>query len=200
MRELALLLMLSLVSACGFFSKTLTDQEVEQYIKAYQNIAEASPKLSKQKESSHSTTLLTCLPCHDTLRDAVVKAGYADVKSFLIADARMHLALNYYYHLELARLAGDTTHAVKAQDFCQLTDSVNASQDPKQAKLICQKITTTTSYLKKIGDVIYKIAESLLQEGDAAVVAKHAEAIQQALSNEHLVDDFRHVSQHGLDD
>jgi hypothetical protein len=203
MKNFALILLVfvtALLSACKLLTKPLSDADISQYIQTYNNIAAVSPTLEKQKSDSKSTTILTCTACHDTLRDAVTKAGYADIKSFLIADARMHLTLNLYYHLKLTELVGEAANGVPAEDFCKVADLINGTPDPKQATEYCRKIKTTTGYLKKLGDVVVNLAKKLLSDGDIETVGKQVDSINAALTNENLIADFKHVAGGGFDD
>lgn len=197
MKKILSLIALLLISGCDFLPKPLTDKDMEKYIAAYDNIAEVSPILEKQKKESSATSVFTCKECYTTLQTAVTQAGYADLQEFLIADARIHLTLKYYAYAEITKLAGEVGGEVSGnlpvEEFCSSPENLANSDDPKEAKKQCENFFTWAGYLEKISKTIYTLAEKILDKGDIAVVAKHAEALEVALFNSKLVDDFRHV-------
>lgn len=74
------------ISGCDLLPGPLSENDIEKYIAAYNNIAKASPILEKQKKESNSSLVLTCSACYDTLNDAVVNAGYKDLKGSSFDD------------------------------------------------------------------------------------------------------------------
>lgn len=197
MKKLLSCIFLLILSGCDFLPKPLTDKDIEQYIKAYQNIAEVSPILEKQKKESGSVTIFTCKECYSTLNDAVVKAGYDDLQQFLVADTRIHLTLKYYAYASIAKLVGEAggevSEKIPAEEICAIPENIQNSKDPQEMKTQCENIKIWSGYLAKISKTIYAIAEKLINDSDMAVVARHAEAIESALFNPKLVDEFRHV-------
>lgn len=193
MKVILSFILIQFISGCDFLPKPLTDQDIEKYIAAYENIAEASPSLEKQKRDSNSSTVLTCAECYNTLNDAVVKAGYKDLKDFLIADTRIHLTLRYYTYAQITKIVGEASSGVTPEEFCAVPERIQNSKDPEQVKKQCENIKVWAGHLKTISSSIYAIAEKLLTDGDIAVVAKNIEGIEKALFNPKLVDDFRHV-------
>lgn len=181
------------ISGCDFLPKPLTDKDIEKYITAYENIAEVSPTLEKQKQNSNSSTVLTCTECYKTLNDAVVKAGYDDLKDFLIADTRIHLTLRYYTYAQITKIVGEASSGVTPEEFCAVPERIQNSKDPQEVKKQCENIKVWAGYLKTISSAIYAIAEKLLTDGDIAVIAKNIDSIEKALFNPQLVDDFKHV-------
>jgi hypothetical protein len=196
-RKFLLFISILIISGCNFLPKPLTDKDMEKYIAAYNNIAEVSPILEKQKKESRATSVFTCKECYTTLHTAVTQAGYADLQEFLIADARIHLTLKYYAYAEITKLAGEVGSEVSGnlpvEEFCSTPENLANSEDPKKAKKQCENFFAWTGYLKTISNAIYSIAEKLLTDGDIAIVANHIEGIEKALFNPKLVSDFRHV-------
>jgi hypothetical protein len=196
-RKTLSLIALLLISGCDFLPKPLTDKDIEKYIAAYNNIAEASPILEKQKEESRATSVFTCKECYTTLHTPVTQAGYADLQEFLIADARIHLTLKYYAYAEITKLAGEVGGEVSGnlpvEEFCSSPENLANTEDPKEAKKQCENFFAWTGYLKTISNAIYSIAEKLLTDGDIAVVTNHIEGLEKALFNPKLVSDFRHI-------
>jgi len=200
MKKILAFFAIILISGCDFLPGPLTDEDIEKYVAAYENIAEVSPILEKQKKDSNSSSVLTCTECYSTLNDAVVKAGYKDLKDFLIADTRIHLTLRYYTYAQITKIVGEASNGVTPEEFCAIPEHIQNSKDPQEVKKQCENIKVWAGYLKTISNAIYAIAEKLLTDGDIAVVAKNIEGIEKALFNPKLVDDFRHVRGGGFDD
>jgi hypothetical protein len=200
MKKLILLICLPLLLfACSVFSTALTDKDVEQYVQAYRNIAAISPALEVLRKENKSLLVLTCTPCRVPLEKAIQEAGYKDLTQFLIADARMHLALRAYATVQITKLAGTVGEQLTPEEFCKLKDEIAKTNDPKEVKLECERVLASASYLNKAGKVIVGLAEKLLHQADIAMIGKHIDAISSALFNEKLVDDFRHVRGGGHD-
>ncbi len=201
MKKLLLLLCLPLLlAACSAFSSALTDEDVARYIKAYDNIAAASPELDKLKSQNNAISVLTCGPCLARLEQAVQQAGYKDMKTFVAADIRMHITLRAWAYVAITKLAGDTGQAVAAEDFCKLKENIARSKDPKEMQLHCARLQSYSSYLDKAGAIAVKLAEKLLKDGDIEVIAKHIDAIGAAQTNEKLPAEYRHGGGGGFDD
>ncbi len=200
MKKLFLLLCLPLLlSACSVFTSALTDKDVAQYIKAYDNIAAISPELAKLKSDNASLSVLTCGPCRARIEQAVQEAGYADLKTFIAMDIRMHYTLRAWAYVAITKMGGEVGQKVAAEDFCKIKENIARSANPEELKRHCDRLQSYSSYLDKAGMVAVKLAERLLKEGDIEVVAKHLDAITKALNNPKLPDEFNHASG-GYDD
>lgn len=201
MKKLTLLFWLPLLlAACSAFSTALSDDDVARYIKAYNNIAAASPELAKLKDQDKAISLLTCGPCFARLEQEVKEAGYKDMKTFVAADIRMHITLRAWAYVAITKMAGQAGQDVAAEDFCSIKENIVRSKDPKQMQLHCTRLKSYSSYLDKAGAIAVRLAEKLLKEGDIEVIAKHVDAISAALTNEKLPAEYRHSSGGGFDD
>ncbi len=193
MKKLILVLCLPLLlAACSVLSSALTDKDVDQYIKAYNNIAAASPELAKLKSDNNAISLLTCGPCMARLEQAVQDAGYEDMKTFVAMDVRMHITLQAWSYTFITNLAGAAGQAVAAEDFCAIKENIAQSKDPKEMALHCARLKSYASYLDKVGAITVKLTGKLLQDGDIEVVARQIDAIGDAFTNKNLPDEYRH--------
>ena len=201
MKKLFLILLLPLLlCACSVLTSALTDKDVAQYIKAYENIAAISPELTKLQSDNKSLSVMTCAPCRARLEQAVQEAGYADLKSFIAMDIRMHLTLRAWVYVEITRMGGVVGQQVAAADFCKLKENIARSSNPEEMKRHCDRLHSYSSYLDKAGAIAVKLAEKLLKEGDIDVVAKHQDAIHKAFTNPKLHAEFNHTRGGGFDD
>lgn len=191
-RILMLICIPLLLAACSAFTTALTDADVDQYIKAYNNIAAASPELAKLKSENNALTLLTCGPCLARIEKAVQEAGYKDMKTFVAMDVRMHITLRAWAYVAITKLAGEVGQTVAAGDFCSIKENIMSSKDPQEMQLHCDRLKSYTSYLDKAGAIAVNLAEKLLTEGDIDVIGKHTDAIHRALTNAKLPGEFQH--------
>ena len=166
-----------LLCACNVLSGALTDKDVATYIQAYKNISAATPELEKLKSENQAVSLFTCGPCRARLTRAVQQAGYADLKSFMAMDIRMHVTLRAYLYVEITRMGGEVGKSVAAEDFCKIKENIARSSDPKEMALQCERLRTYSGFLAKAGAIAVKLAEKLLKEGDIEMVAKHFKQI-----------------------
>ncbi len=201
MKKLLLLLCLPLLlCACSVLSSALTDKDVAQYIKAYENIAAISPELTKLQADDKALTLITCAPCRVRLEQAVQEAGYDDMKSFVAMDIRMHLTLRAWVYVEITRIGGEVGQKVAAEDFCRIKENIAKSDNPEEMRRHCDRLQSYSGYLDKAGGIAVKLAEKLLDKGDIDVVAKHHDAIHKAFVNPKLHDEYNHAKGGGYDD
>lgn len=201
MKKLFLLLCLPLLlCACSAFTSALTDKDVAQYIKAYDNIAAISPELTKLQSDNKSIALMTCGPCRARLEQAVQEAGYVDLKAFMAMDIRMHLTLRAWVYVTITKMGGEVGQGVAASDFCKLKENIARSANPEEMKRHCDRLQSYSSYLDKAGAIAVAVAEKLLKEGDIDVVAKHESAIFKAFVNPKLHDDYNHAKGGSYDD
>ena len=201
MKKLILLFCLPLLlAACSVLTSALTDEDVARYVKAYNNIAAASPELAKLKRENNAISLLTCGPCLARLEKAVQGAGYDDMKTFVAMDVRMHITLRAWSYVAISQLAGQAGQAVAAEDFCSIKENIARSKDPKEMQLHCARLKSYSSYLDKAGAIAVKLAEKLLTDGDVAVAAKHLDAISAAYTNKNLPIEFLHGGGGDFDD
>lgn len=200
MKSKLCLLLVSLLFGCSYFSHALTEQDIAQYTQAYGNIARAAPTLAAQKRDSHALDILTCIPCYGTLNQAVKQAGYADFKAFLIADARIHLAMRAYVYLEISKFAGETAQGASPVQICANLDTQSTPAADPELRTQCARLRTLGAYVEKIGKVILKLATQLGQDGDIAAVAKQQDAITRAWTNPALPAEFLHGKGMSLDD
>ena len=193
MKKFILILCLPLLlAACSAFTSALTDADVAQYIKAYNNIADASPELAKLKAENNAISLLTCGPCLSRLEKAAQDAGYKDMKTFVAMDVRIHVTARAWYYTEITRLAGVVGQAVAAEDFCAIKENIAQSKDPKEMAIHCARLKSYAGFLDKAGAVAVKLAEKLLKDGDIEVFAKHVKEIGDAVSNKKLPVEYWH--------
>ena len=182
-----------LLCACSAFTSALTDKDVAQYIKAYDNIAAIGPELANMKNENASLSELTCTPCRARIEQAVQEAGYADLKTFVAMDIRMHITLRAWTYVEITKMGGEVGQTVSAADFCRIKENIARSQNPEEMKRHCDRLQSYSTYLDKAGAIAVKLAEKLLKEGDIDVVAKHVDAIGKAYTNPKLPPDFNHA-------
>lgn len=201
MKKIFLILCLPLMlCACSAFTSALSDKDAAQYIQAYNNIAAIAPELAKLKSENNAMSVLTCGPCRARVEQAVQQAGYADMKTFVAADIRMHITLRAYLYVSITKMGGEVGQTVAAADFCRLKENIARSENPAEMKRNCDRLQSYSSYLDKAGAIAVKLAEKLLKEGDIDIAARHIDAIGVALTNPALPDEFRHSSGGGFDD
>ena len=178
MKKLFLMLCLPLLlCACSALSGALTDKDVALYIQAYKNISKATPELEKLQSENQAVSLFTCGPCRARLEQAVQQAGYADLKSFVAMDIRMHVTLQAWLYVQITKLGGQAGQSMAAADFCKIKENIARSSNPTEMAAHCERLRAYSSYLDKAGAVTVKLAEKLLKEADIEMVGKHFEEI-----------------------
>lgn len=191
MKKLFLILFVPLLlCACSVLSSALTDKDIAQYIQAYDNIAASAPELAKLKSENNAASLLTCGPCRARLEQAVQQAGYADMKTFVAMEVRLHITLRAWVYAAITKMGGEVGKEVAAADFCGIKENIAQSKNPEEMKLQCARLESYSSYLDKAGSITVKLAEKLLKDGDIEVVGRHMDAISAAHSNPKLPEEF----------
>lgn len=136
---------------------------------------------------------LKCAPFRGRIEKTRQKAGYGDLKAFYLMDIRMHLAIQMWARVSIAKLVGQVSDVVTVKLFCDSEQDIARVKDPKAVKQKWQRIQAYKSYLSKASKALVAIAQKLLNDSDIAIIGKHIKEIDKALFNPALVDDFRHV-------
>lgn len=202
------LILFVILPACDFINdympKALTEEDIKQYTKAYDNIAKASPQIEQEQKADSALLVFTCKPCMKTLEKAVQDAGYKNFTSFLIIDIRVHLAMRHYAYLQISQMVREGLIESAPEDFCaKITEKELEQYNDEERKEVlrnCKRINTISKYLKVVSKYVGKIAETLSHEGDIEVIGKMHDAIVGAWTDSRLIDEFEHVQGGGFDD
>jgi hypothetical protein len=195
--------LLLLLSSCGFLVPSLTETDIQQYIKAYDNFAAISPQLQSERKKSNSISILTCGKCLGLLDSATQKAGYSGFKSFLVTDIRIHYSMRYVIYLKIAQLLGSAASEVPdEQHYCTNPDNTEISDKKKkeEADRLCRQISSLSGFIKKFGHFVDAAAEKMIFKGDLVIVEKHFDGIHAAHTNNKLIDELNHSNGGEWDD
>lgn len=196
------LTLLLLLGSCGYIIAPLNDKDIQQYIKAYENLATISPQLANERAKSNSVSILTCKECLALLDTAVKEAGYSSYRSFLATDIRIHYAMRHVLYLEIAQITAGVASDVPDEQFCSDPGSVVISDKAKteQVEKLCGQISTIAGFIEKFARWFDGVADKLVTEGDLEVVAKYLDQIHAVQTNENLIDELNHANGGDWDD
>lgn len=192
--------------SCGYLIPSLSDADIQQYIRAYGYLAEVSPALVKERANSKSLSIFTCKKCRTMLDDAVKKAGYSGFKSFVIMDIRIHYAIRSVAYLRISQLLGasatGTPDDASIESACKNQSQQKSPDDAKKQEIekLCKTASAVSNYVKKIASLVEGAADKLLQQGDIERVEMRFDDIVNAITNEKLIDELNHGRTSKFDD
>lgn len=180
----------------------LSEQDIQQYIQAYENFAEISPKLEEERKRSNSISIFTCKECRSLLLQAVQDAGYSDLKSFLAMDLRIHYTMRAVAYLKIAELLGGLADEISAEEVRAKPELMEGLDETERDEVtgLYDKVAALDRHIKKIGSLFKAMAERILQKGDLELVSKHFDAIHSALTNADLPSELNHSGGGDWDD
>lgn len=192
--------------SCGYLIPSLSDADIQQYIRAYGYLAKISPALDKERANSKSLSIFTCKKCLSMLDDAVKKAGYSGFKSFLIMDVRIHYAMRSVAYLKISQLLGSsatgTPDDASIESACKNQSQQNSPDDAKKQEIekLCKTASAVSHYIKKIASLVEGAADKLMQQGDIERVQIRFDDIVNAVTNEKLIDELSRTRNSKFDD
>ena len=183
------------VGSCSQSIEPLKQSELERWVRAYENIAMASPDLLDKKRASRASTLLACAVCRSTLEELVVDAGYPNLPAFLVIDARIRVAQVYFLHRQMTNALDSLYDGVRgdATQPCIPSGSLGTNQQIVEngITLICWVLTKKIEQIKKTGELEDAIIRKMTIESDVAFVSKNYATLDRTTSDQRLIDDYR---------
>ena len=183
-----------LLTACGYFSDSLTENDIIQYVTAYENLAAISPELEQKKKQSNSQNIFTCEKCRELMTQAVKNAGYSSFQSFLVMEVRLSYTMKYVAYVRISRLVGDLSKDVAAEDLCAEIESGLTPNSAQRDKFneYCTTASAYAGYIERIGGLVNSAVTRLMQQADIELVDQHFDKIHAALTNDSLAADLNH--------
>ena len=184
-----------LLSSCGHSVEPLKPQDLELWVRAYENIASVSPDLLDQKRASRAGTLLACSACRSTLGDQVVKAGYPSLQAFLVIDTRIRVAQVDFLHRQMTNALDSLDHGLQADAKESCTRS--GSPDPNRRMmergmtLICWVLAKKVEQMRKTSEIEDAVISKMTIESDVVFVSENYATLDRTLSDTRLIEDYR---------
>lgn len=190
-RRKLLFVVFVLLMSCGYIPSSLTEEDVDQYIEAYQNLAEVSPNLATLQAKTGSISIFTCSACKEVMENAVVDAGYSSLESFMIMDLRMSYTMRYVLYLELTQLVSEAGEDIPIENLCaQGNQSSLSTEDKKTFDEYCEKAVLYTTYIEKMSKFVNNLVEYLISKADFDVVASNFDELHDAITNPSLISEL----------
>lgn len=204
-RLLSVFLFITIVS-CNYLVDSLSDEDISQYISAYDNLAIVSNQLEVEREKSNAISVLVCSKCLELMDKAVQDAGYAGLSSFFLMDLRISHTMRYVIYLEISQLVGQVGEKIGqdgvAEKVCSGIAEISASHgdEEQQMKDHCRLASALSTYIEKLSTHIKGISEKLIVSGDLDIVQRRFEEINKAFTDSRLIDDLNHAGGGEWDD
>lgn len=183
------------LSSCSQSIEPLKHSDLQRWVRAYENIASASPALLDQKRASRSGSLLACSACRSTLQDQVVKAGYPSLPAFLLIDTRIKAAELDFLHRQMTNALDALDQGVRAEakKSCVSSDSSVPDQQIVEhgLSLVCWILVKKLEQMKKTSGMEDAIISKITIENDVVFVGENFATLDRTLSDQRLIDEFR---------
>ena len=193
-----LLLVSSLLclGACDSNPLALTEEDVERYIRAYENIAKVSGELEQARIDSKSLTIFDCEECRSIWRRAVQDAGYSNLKSFMLADLRISYTLHYAAYFRIGQILGELGQNVSLEKVCRDPVLRRNLYEEESAKLdeYCGRAVAISRYVQMLSKFVTVVSLEVLSKADFDIVNRHFDRLFEAISNPDLPSDLRRGS------
>lgn len=189
-----------MIVSCNYLIDSLTEEDIAQYVKAYDNLAKVSPLIDKELINSQSESIFTCKECRNLMSKAVTDAGYSSFKWFIVMDLRIHYTMRYVLYLQIAEFIGDEAKDIPLESLCT-NQKIRSMLDQEQKKKIdenCIHVAALSQHISIVASLINNVAKQLLIKGDLKILGENFDKIQAVISNEKLSEELRSGS--GWDD
>jgi len=182
--------------------KPLAEEDIEQYIQAYRNFSRISAQLEAERKKSGAVMIFTSKECRALLGKAVRGAGYADFKSFLLMDYRMHYTLRGVAYLRIANIVGATAEGITADVAREKLKGKKdlAQEERDRARELLDTVTALDRHIAALASFVKQASEKLLRQADLEIVDKHFDRILGALTDPQLPPGLRHSTDVDWDD
>jgi hypothetical protein len=190
-----------LLGACSYLPGALTDKHIDQYVLAYEKLAQVSPQIESERKKSGALSIFICDACRALMTKAVTEAGYSGLDAFLLMDLRISYTMNYVIYLRLAELVGGVASDVPIEAICteeQFKEKIEKDKESEYTKY-CRRAHGFVGYIERVGGMLKMVATTLMSKGDLEIVGKNYEKIYAAVTNQELIDELNH-SGGGWDD
>lgn len=190
------------LASCGFLIDALSDEDISQYIDAYDRLAKISPQLKEAQEKSGSPVLLACSRCRELMDEAVKEAGYSGLNAFLLMDLRISYTMRHVAYLKLTQVVSGLSEEVSRDGVPEkaCSDIANLSQMPEskeKARDYCRLVAALSNYIEMLSGYINGLSETLMQVGDIEMVNGRFDEIFAATTDERLFAELNHLSSSG---
>lgn len=194
--EIAAALCFTLIlGGCNHAIEPLKRSDLERWVRAYENIAAVSPKLLDQKRASRADTVLTCSACRSTLEDQLVKAGYPNLRTFLVIDTRIRAAQVDFLHrqMTIAFKLVDNGVREQAKEKCVTSGSADANQQivEHSMALVCWVLTKKIEQMRQTSELEDAIISKMTIESDVVFVGENYATVDRAGSDQRLIEEYR---------
>ena len=183
------------LSSCSHSIEPLKHSDLERWVRAYENIASVSPKLLDQKRASRAGALLACSACRSTLEEQVVKAGFPDLRAFLVIDTRIRVAQVNFLHRQMTKALVSLDHGVQAgaKESCPPLGSFDTKQQmvENSMTLVCWVLTKKVEQMRKTSEIEDAILRKMTIERDVVFVGENYATLDRAISDQRLIEDYR---------
>ncbi len=181
-------LILGILVSCSYLPWQLKQKDIDQYILAYNKLAEVSAQVEAEKQKSGAFSIFACEKCREIMGQAIKDAGYSDFKAFIIMDLRISYTMRYLIYLKITELVGEVSQDLPVEKTCSdpsLREHLT-EEDKKTVDKYCGQAIAYTRYIEKIGGFFKNIAQTLMSKGDFDIIEKNFDKIFSAISNENL--------------
>lgn len=184
------------LGACDSNPLALTEEDVERYIRAYENIANVSGELEQARINSQSFTIFDCEECRSIWRRAVQDAGYSNLKSFMLADLRISYTLHYAAYFRIGQILGELGQNVSLEKVCRDPVLRRNLYEEESAKLdeYCGRAVAISRYVQMLSKFVTVVSLEVLSKADFDIVNRHFDRLFEAISNPDLPSDLRRGS------
>ncbi|MBA53936.1 MAG: hypothetical protein CMK89_05725 [Pseudomonadales bacterium] len=184
------------LGACDTNPLALTEEDVERYIRAYENIAEVSGELEQARIDSKSLTIFDCEECRSIWRRAVQDAGYSDLKRFMLADLRINYTMHYAAYFRIGQMLGELGQDVSLEEVCRNPVLRRNLYEEEKAELdeYCGRAVAISRYVQMLSKFVTVISLEVLSKADFDIVNRYFDRLFEAISNPDLPSDLRRGS------
>ncbi|MFP5391520.1 MAG: hypothetical protein ACLGI6_08245 [Gammaproteobacteria bacterium] len=189
MASIALSVMLLALAGCKFITAPLDEDGLRQWAAAYANIAAVSGRVNEQKKSEARTDVMLCASCRETLGTAVKKAGYKDLASFVLVDARIKVAVLHHLHSEMTQLLHELSAGMNDTPDC--AKPLTSLDNIEPGQVICRIVAAKIGHMESASKKTDFVTGMLTTDADVAFVVAHYAAIERAESDPRLIDEYR---------
>lgn len=188
-----------LFARCNSISLELTQEDLDQYMLAYEKFADNKELLDTTLEESGAIILHLCQPCQPILDSIAIEAGYSNFESFVLMDLRVIYTMRYVAYLQISEYIGKTVQDVPDDNICEGMNQEDLNEEERaDLEKFCRHLSTFVKCIGKLSQVLGKVTDYLFQVHDIEIVQANYDDLYSALTNPDLPNDMGASS--GYDD
>lgn len=174
------------LTACS--KEKLTDESIDSFVQAYQNLAAAGPQLKQKLEGAQDDK--NCDDCEPLLEDAATKAGYEDYDDFLDADERIRGAAAYIQINETMAKVSEGMGKMSDEKNCMQMMAAQKDLSEEEKKEKCKNMAAGMGAAQGVMPWVTRIMKFFVEEEDVEAVRPHVGKIDRAINNPALPCEF----------